>query len=266
MKKILCALVAFLCFSCSTADAALKFFWRSETTTLSGTDDYSAGDTTATSSNSPSVSATASIVSGNGVLADSSGDAYAFDPTSIVDPNKGALAYWVKFPTALNSVCTGVEFYQSSAGTLRVSRNSGSGQLYLDIRKSGGGTYFLTTTGTTISAGNSYFIIAEWDINTTYRRIRVYDSGLTLIASATDSATDFSTGIGTYNNIYVGDADYGGQTMYVDNVFIGSEATDGDTFLTNASITSYTSYSVGSPLMVNPISGRGGTAAQPVIH
>ena len=62
---------------------ALTFFWRCESTTFSGTDDYSAGDDTPTSTGAPAISSTQAFVGTNSIFVDAVGENYNFASTSI---------------------------------------------------------------------------------------------------------------------------------------------------------------------------------------
>src|SRR5688500_7419965 len=109
---------------------ALNFFWRCEGTTLDGTHDFSAGDTTATATNTPAISATAAKIGSNGALFDSGSDRYAFTPTSIISTTAGAVGFWLQFPTAFPASGGAYVFYSQGTNSndyIRIETLSGGG-------------------------------------------------------------------------------------------------------------------------------------------
>ena len=224
---------------------ALTFFWRCEGTTLDGTHDYSAGATTGTANNAPSIDSSVYKVGSNSVLAAGSSDYYAFTPTNIWTGTAGSVGYWFRGTTIANDGRTLLVLRGAHFNDHIFIDTTGGGRPRLVIRNSANGTAVLALSTQTLSTGTWYFLTASWDVSATSRRIAVYDSSGTLLEASEDTSTDFTgnfpatitesvrigANVGTFGNI--------------DNVFIGSAYADYTAFVANRDITSYTSYDVG---------------------
>lgn len=234
------------------AHATITWFWRAESTTLDGTHDYTAGvDTTGTTSGA-SIDASAALVGSNGVLVNASLDDIQFDgETAIHNRLAGSMAFWFRVQTWLAGVSL-VYVRDSASGNNRIDvtlqGTSGSGDIRLTTRNtSATSTLDAFTSGANLAVDTTYFAVVQWDDANNDRRIAVYDSSGTLISENEDTVTDFNvpSSLGGTNQWSVGSQIAGATAFYIDNVFVGDAYTDGACFLTNRSITSYTSYSCG---------------------
>ena len=234
---------------------ALTFFWRCEGTTLDGTHDYSAGDTSASATGSASISATAVRVGTNGVLFDGGSAAYyGFDPASIFSTAEGSAAFLFRLTRSNGGTLFAV--YGTSASDKIVVQwlgNNGetTANIRLAIRKSTGSEGNIDTDSGNLGPNVWYGCVIRWKTATTAMAIEIYtvgDSGTTI--TLVDSAT------GTYGSgnipvdlisFRVGETD-GGANMdgHIDNVFVSN--TYAEALETKLLITSYTEYAGGSIL------------------
>lgn len=255
MRMLWClrfVILAVLLVQASEALADLRFFWRAEGETLSGTDDFSVGDTTATQqpASGPAISATAALVGSNGVLIDASGEHYRFDNTgtAIISPSAGSVGFWVRFQT-WSTTATTLYARGASANDFIQINGTATNEIRLQIGNSvGPTTASLNTTAVNIANDTTYFLTASWDDTADLRRICVYDSGGTLVEACTTSAAAFTgpADLNSTTSLRIGDAAGATTAFYVDNIFVGSLYADADLFFTNRSIASHTSYATGS--------------------
>jgi hypothetical protein len=237
---------------------ALTLFWRCEGTTLDGTDDFTAADTTAAANNTPAISATGARIGTNGLVFDSASDRYDFTATSIITPSVGSVAGWFQFPTAFPGTLAAIVFNSrgSNSNDYIQIQTLGAVRLRMDIRNSANGGLFLSMSTATLTAGNWYFYAASWNSSTNHRSLSVYDTSGSLLEAVTDNSTAFSTNVPIdLTSIRYGDSTGTTGTMYLDNVFIGSSDSDASTFVSNRAITSYTAYSGGVTSTINPTTG-----------
>lgn len=180
---------------------AITFFWRCEGTTLDGTHDYSAGDTTATASNS-TISATAARLGTNGVLSPGAFlSNMQFSPASIIanydNPAAlvGSVGFSVYFVTAVqgNQLTLGFRASGASTNDAIAVETATSAEMTLVIRDDTGNVSRITTTAANMAAGTWYGVVARWDIANDKRAIEIYDAAGALIDSNEDLATDLST-------------------------------------------------------------------------
>lgn len=250
MHKLLTLLLALCALQAFSANAALTLYWRAEGLTLDATHDETAGDSVA---GGPAVSATAARYGTNGLLAAANFDLNTLNPASgIVTAGAGSVAMWVQWPSALQ-LADGLSrlwiAFGSSGNNHIALRYAGSGdEIELVHSQDGGSQVALTTTAVNFATGNWYFIVGKWDSSVNDRSLAVYDSTMTLVTTATeDFTTSFS---GSVPSELGGDLHWGifqgnATTVYIDNIFIGSTYADGAAFVTNAAITTYTSYGGG---------------------
>lgn len=228
---------------------ALKFFWRCEGTTLDGTHDYSAGDTSATATGSAAIATAAVKVGSNGVECVNGTDYYAFDSASIATIDQGSMACWFQYKTAVPTAGYLIPLTireQSPAQTddLIGIQSEASQELRLSLRKEGSAIVTLATTAANLAIDTWYFVTASWHLSADKRRIRVYDASGSLIQEVEDTSTDLAGCTpGTVDTIRVGNNSSHTSGVYVDNVFIGDAYADADTFYSKRDITSYTQYS-----------------------
>lgn len=241
---------------------SLTFFHRMEQQDLDGTDDFSAGDTTGAHNGSPLYDTAAVRIGTNGLLVDgNTGDRTTFAAASIISPTLGAVAFWFQFPTAFPTSGSAQFFY--AAGTnandyIRIESVSGGGAsnraLRLSTRNNGGATENVTLDDNELTSGAWYFVVIQWDSATPARLISVYDTSGTLLDSVSSAVA--WTAPADLINIHFGDLTGATGTIWIDNAFIGSAYADGDTFVTNREITSYTAYSAGGASRVHLLTGK----------
>jgi hypothetical protein len=247
---------------------ALRFFWRCEGTTLDGTHDFTAGDSTATVQGTVSIDAAAANIGSNGILVGAGNSHYRFDNTDgasqIVNRSEGAIAFWFRITTNPSGLAPilqarGINANDYIAFQLNNGFATDTGIARLQYRSTdtgNPGTVNVIATGTGMSLNTWYFGVIKWDA-ATGTAIEVYNSSGTLIQSATSAGAfvaplDFNLNTG----LRIGEAAGISMVGHIDNVFIGSEYEDGDIFVTNRSITSYTAYDAGG----------GGASIVPLLH
>lgn len=233
---------------------SLKFFWRCDSDPLDGTDDFSAGDTTPTAQGTPSLDAGAANIGSTGILFTAGNTHYRFDTASIANRQTGALAFWFRIPTAPGAIAVLAMMRGISASdyvfiAVNGTVGSGTGELRFSSRSTdtgGGAEVTITTSGANLTTNTWYFCVIQWDDGADSRRVAVYDASGALIDETIDAGAwvapldlTLSTGI------RIGEAAGVSMTGHIDNVFIGDAYADGDVFVTNRNITSYTSYSTG---------------------
>jgi len=225
--------------------SGLTFFWRCEGTTLDGTHDYSAGDTTATLDSGTTISSAQPMVGTNSLALSGTSDSaiFAINSNDLISPSAGAIGFWVRIGTQ----SAGAELFSAwnlstPSNNIRVFMDaSDASQLKFQYRSSAGDN---NQVGTTIglTTGTWYFIVARWHYANSDIRLEIYDDTGTLLQYVEDLSSGFVAGgpagldtlqIGTNTGANIG-------TTYFDNVFIA------DTY--NAplqhfsTITSYTQY------------------------
>lgn len=220
---------------------AITFFWRCESTTLDGTDDYSAGDTTATAVNSPAISATQAYRGTYSVLKGSTvGGGYNFNPSSIFPGNVNSPSTAVgSFGFAMYWDTDVYDTYGSSLfrfrgtdandmlGIYTAATGTTSAQnIILRTRNATGGLYEITTTGAAITPGNWFRIIGRFDYPNDDLRIEVWNEAGTLVDSEESLTTDLSTYIPAEvaNLLVVGTGPTtSGGDAYFDNFIVSDE-------------------------------------------
>lgn len=220
---------------------AITFFWRCEGTTLDGTHDFSAGDTTATAANSVSITSGAARVGTNGVHVSGLADRYEFDCASIGTPSVGSFACSLKVTTwGDGSMIIGMEGSNNKDHVQLFM--SGTDELRLNIRRNGGTSADLTTTAADIATGTWYGIVCRWDQAANDRRIEVYNASNSLIHSVEDLSTSYDqpTDFTNTAGFKVGDIGGGNGVFDIDNVFWSQVYSE--TLENNLTISSYTEY------------------------
>lgn len=241
-----------LCFVSLPAFADLTFFWRAEGTTLDPTDDFSAGDTTATANNSPAISATGARVGSNGMVFDGVSERYDFNPASILTPGEGAVGGWFQFPSVFPGTGSANVFLvrgTNSNDYVRITTQSvvSERRLTFVIRNNGGSDLTLQMSAGNLTAGNWYFFVGRWNSSIDYRSIAAYDTTMTLVNETIDNTTDFTANVpadfASTSGLRLGDTTGTTGTLYIDNVFAASNYDE--PIQDNATITSYTAYDAG---------------------
>jgi len=233
---------------------AVTFFWRAEAETLSGVDDFSAGDTTGAAAGAAAISVVAAKLGTNGVLAPGSSDFYRFDSSGIYS-NVGCMGNWIQWKSAIPNAglnANGVQFVQEADvaniinfRTLGVSPNF---DIRLQIRKTGAVANFVATSGLSVALDTWYFIIGRWDVPGDKCKIEVYNSAGTLITSTEDTGTDlgpFEPSV--IDGIRIGNSSSHASNIWFDSIMIAN--TYAEPLQNYLAYTSYTQ-----------ISGGGGSA------
>jgi hypothetical protein len=235
---------------------ALTFFWRCEGATLDGTDDHSAGDTTATLVTGGAISAAAVRIGTNGLLRPASQvgganfDSDSIFPGTIAAPSDtvGAMGfsfYNVTAVPAASGDLYGATFVGTTA-TNKINIQTGSGgNMRLVIGSATSGSLTLTTTGGAITANNWFGVVARWNIAADDRRIEIYNSSGTLVDSIEDLTTDLAANcpeeIKSVAGWSCGKCVAGNTNdIYFDNFFVGN--TYDEPIQNKLTITSYTEY------------------------
>lgn len=239
---------------------ALTLFWRCEGTTFDGTHDYTAGDGSATATGAVSISATAAKVGSNGVLCSDAVDYYSFDSASIVTIDQGSIGAWIQYKTAvpgsgLLALFTIRENTPTQTNDYIAFVTKSSQEIALTVRKDGGAGAEVATTAANLAVDNWYFVTGSWHLSQDKMRMRVYDASGTLVQEAEDTATDLSSKIpASVDTIMIGNTASFVNPIWIDNVFIGDDYADADTFHTKRNIMSYTEYasSSGTTIVPNP--------------
>lgn len=246
---LLCVLLA-----PSLAHADLTFFWRVEGTTLSGTDDYTAGADTSATLTTATIDGTAALVGLNGLNVGAASARADFNSeTAVVDRTVGSIGFHLNIQT-FGATRLAQARGTNSSNQLTVQMlgtDTATGrEIRLSIQDQTAGTANLDTTAFDMATATHYFVTASWDQPNNKRRIRLYTvSGSTCTLSQTreDTTTGFTAptelafvGAGMVFGSSATSAGY-----YMDNIFWGKAYDDEATFATNCGITSYTSYSAG---------------------
>lgn len=247
MRTIHKALLALFLLAPFAAQADPTFFWRCEGTTLDGTDDFTAGDTTAASSGTPAIDSNAERVGTNGCLTNGV-ESFRFDTASITNPAEASIGLSVRFVSAIQN--GGKVFRLRGANdndTIEILVVN-SDELRLNIRNATGGLITLDTTAANITADNYFGVVIRYHCANDDRSISVYNSSDVLIQTVSDTSTDLSANcpadLTQSDGIRLGDT-AGANTIHYDNLIIAT--TYAEPVEDNLSITSYTAYDDGSP-------------------
>lgn len=177
----------------------IKFFWRFESTTLDPTDDFSAGDTTAAASGTPSLGAAGARIGTNGQITDTGGDQYRFDPTTgiMTAPKVGAFGLSYRMPTNIPTGGTTIMILRGSGGAgvniceLRMAGSGPVGCIDLHIGSGAGVAVDLTTT-MPMEIGRWYGVIGRWDEVNHRRSVELYNQFDGLLQKIEDLTTVFA--------------------------------------------------------------------------
>jgi hypothetical protein len=230
---------------------ALTFFWRFQNSlTLDGTHDFTAGDSVATAVGTATFNTTQSR-DGYAGYYDGPLDNHTFAPASILVRDQGSIAFW--FRGSIWNDSAGLFRVYGTTNTDRIDvaamGSSGTGNIRVRFARDGQVALSLTTTNSNFALGNWYFVVVKWDHATDLAGVWVYDTtgaAITNGNATTSSLVNATHYPSTEFTIFeVGEWAGANFDCWIDNLFIGSAYDDGDAFLTNRDITSYTSYSAG---------------------
>lgn len=225
---------------------ALKFFWRCEGTTLDGTHDYSAGDTTATLTSGAAINTDAARIGTNGLDCPTIGDyaSFAISSGDLISQSVGALAFSFRLVAFLpsNSLFQAKNSANSSQITVQmIGTDDATGrELQFRIRLHGGIDKSVGTTAANLALNTWYAVVCRWDEPANDMRIEVYDAAGSLITAVEDLATNFDQPTGL-DSLRIGETlNFGSSDFHIDNVFIADTYAEPlENFL---DITSYTEY------------------------
>ena len=230
---------------------ALTFFWRAEGTTFSGTDDYSAGDSTPTA-NGATISSTQAFVGANSIFVNTNGQNYEFDSASIYIDAAGSAAFSFYVPTGQwTAGNTALMFDDASVAANRVrvdlSGITGAGGVTLNVSSSAVGQTNIATGDLALAEGNWYSVVIRWHVVNLDARVEVYNAAGALIGSAENlSLTSGLLTSALIDIMAIGDVGGGGGDMYIDNILVANDYSEA--LEDNLDITSYTDYGVAASI------------------
>jgi hypothetical protein len=235
-------LLALLGVASTAAQAAPTLYWRAESATFDGTDDFSAGSTTLTSNESPSfVSTPAPRAGTNSVLFDVSLEFYSLPLASIFDIAEGSFSAAFRLPVwGVEDICSMQEAATPSDHiNVFTTGTDGAGGVRVNIRDAAEGQFNLETGDIGLAAGEWYSAIVRWHQANQDLRVEVYDDTGAIIDFAVEpdvTAAFFAAGIDT---LILGDLG-NNLDILIDQVFI-ADAYD-EPIQDNLGIGSYTEY------------------------
>lgn len=226
---------------------ALKFFWRCEGTTLDGTDDFTAGDNTATLNSAAAINTDAVRYGTNGLDSPSTQDYASFTISSqdLASLTLGSFGFAFRITSFLNGVimfaATELATPNNHIRITMVGTDTDTGrELEFSIRRSGSGAATLTTTDANLLLNTWYHVIGRYDQPNNDRKLEVYDTNGTLITSVEDTSTAYNAP-NAFDILQVGVVNGSGTIdVHTDNFFIGDVYAE--PIEDNFDITSYTQY------------------------
>ena len=248
MKRILFGLL--LSLLALQAFAAPTFFWRMEGTTLDGTHDFTAGDSTAALNSLAAINTDAVRIGTNGLDCPTSSDHAQFDVSSgdLISQSVGSLGFWFR----LQSFTSGASLFRAhNTGTinnhiqveLSGTDDATGREIGLRIRLNLAINAVLVTTDADLQLDTWYRLVVRWDEPNSDRRIEVYNDDGAARTSIEDLTTDFDQPTGI-NTMFVGDATGGTLDLHMDNFVIANAYNE--PIEDNLTITSYTAYGGGA--------------------
>lgn len=211
--------------------AKITFWWRMEGTTLDGTHDHSAGDTTANLSGDWAINTAAVKLGTNGLdghdTGDNRGDSvdFAISTFDIVDPNEGRLSFWFRWTSGQwkQSVRWGM---LNNNDDLSMESASADGKCIIIVGASGVGDEYPDATGVDCApvAGTWYHIQYAWDTNdgAGSEYFEIWRDGVSLY-----SASNLTISIGTSDGLFFrnGSSVAAGEDMHYDHLIITDDKT-----------------------------------------
>lgn len=221
---------------------SLLFFWRCEGTTLDGTHDFTAGDTSATANGSATISAVSPLIGSNSILTAGSASHFRFDSGSIIAAAEGSLSLSFRITTWVANGTLFTIFGSSTDNFIQVLM-TGTDELRFQIGSATGPTDIsLDTTAANIATGTDYRLIVRWQDSTNSRYIGVFNSSDALISETEDTTTNWvvPTELSGSDRARFGDTGGALSVFRLDNIAIADDYAEPleDFF----QITSYTDY------------------------
>jgi hypothetical protein len=223
---------------------ALLFFWRCEGTTLDGTHDYSAGDTTATLNSGALINTDAARFGTNGLDIPTASDTARFNAASIINGAEGSVALSVRFTTFASGRSLLMAFGTNVLDQIRIETtgtdDATGRELRVRHRTTAGGAenVVIATTAADLELNVWYGVVARWDTTADSLKLEIYNSDGSLRTEvSSSSAITAQTDI---VNLWWGEDGAGAIDMHMDNLFIADTYEEPlEDFL---DITSYTEY------------------------
>lgn len=233
---------------------ALRFFWTCESTTLSTGVDYSVGDTTATASGAPAISATGAKVGTNGISTTDGLDYYTFSTsgTAIALPGEGAIGLWIQYPSSVPGAGYdyGVIVKGSNASDYISIQTATSGNFRIRLSNSTGPTTdTITTASVNAQAGTWYFVVVRWDFANTKARAEVYTGSSTTVEGTAGedlALTAAAQPADLSGSMQIGNNSSQLNVVYIDNVFVSDDYDEPLHLYGNRDITDIDDYQAGS--------------------
>ena len=241
---------------------ALKFFCRCEGSTLDGTHDYSAGDTTWALSNASFTNTAPKVGTNSLAITANSGNAQLdISSQDLIAGAQGAVGFWFRVGTWQNG---GSLFNASNSSApndnIRVYM-TGTDELVFGYRQNGGSNFLVTTDGANIALDTWYFVVGRWHFANDIQSIEIYtaDTGAAVYTNNVPNAPFDGTAVTSYDNLTIGNIGSNISQAYFDNIFIAD--TYDEAIEDYRVITSYTEYgvsgSVAGSVMGGKLLGRG---------
>lgn len=238
---------------------SVNFFWRAEGTTLDGTDDFSAGDITATIGGTAAINTDAAFIGTNGLDIPSSSDYALFSISSgdLLDVDTGAIALWFRlnvFGGATLFTATQIAQPSHNITIWPSGTDDATGrEISFRIRRAGAINLTLTTTDADLALNTWYFLVARFDEPNNDRRIEIYNDDGSLRTAREDLDTNFDQP-GTLDQMQIGDGSGGSGDLHLDNIFIADDYNE--PLEDKMNITSWTEYEASA--VTTPVTVRGG--------
>lgn len=237
-------------FSAWPAHAALTFYWRAEGTTLDATDDENVNNPTETAGSygTPAINSSAGMVGTNGIDISTIGEGYTFQSTATnLTVASGAIGFYFRYSTADPSIV--LRLFSNSGSSndyIRVRLlTSGGNHLQFQIKESGGPSEVSLDCTGVLSSSTVYFVIFKWDQSASDRRCEIYNASGTLVDSAEDLTTGWTSPATSYPvtaGLDFGEGGAGFPAYHLDNIFLATTWDDAATIYCNRNITSHSSY------------------------
>lgn len=260
MRRLIGIVLLLTLLWAAPSHAALTFFWACESTTLaSGTTDFSP-DTSATGGGtSPSITAGAAIIGTNGCEFNNAtgGEHYRFSNAGhqIVSNTAGSIALGFNMATrAANGTLFYIQGASSGNDHIQIFTTA-TDELKCQIKSNNGGTPVTasaTTTAFNFSLSTTYWVTCGWDVGANQIKICVYDNtGAQLDTTCrTGSGLVAPTDLTLSDAFRIGETSGASQTENIDNIFVWDTLAGADScFLSNRTITAYSSYTCGSSVV-----------------
>jgi hypothetical protein len=201
------------------APSSLTFFWRCESATLDGTDDYSAGDTTASDAN-VTYTTDAVKMGTNGMDADGANHYSTFTSTSIINDAGGTISFWFYVNTWVDEAKL-FQVWEGGSDYI-FGRLDGTDEFQVyNYNASGPTNQQLTTTTANLVTGVWYFLEYSWDTSGNSHTLTISQTTRGDKADQTEDETLVAISSGT---LYIGNATANAADMYIDGIMIFNEA------------------------------------------